>query len=184
MKNAFLVGQTIYLRALSTDDLNGPYFDWLNNSNITRFLDAGRYPNTMASMEQFLAGVAGSDTDIALAICINDTEQHVGNIKLGEINYFHRRGVVSILIGEQSFQGKGIATEAHHLLLDYAFKRLGLNRIEAGVLDGNLGSRRLYEKLGFASEGIRKQFAWANGRYQDEYLYALLSSEFLTPSES
>jgi len=184
MQQPFLIGDTIYLRTLLASDLTGRYFDWLNDADITRYLDAGRFPNSDASMQGFLAAMQASDHDVPLAICLKDTDQHVGNIKLGEINYFHKRAVVSILIGERDFQGQGIATQAHRLLFDYAFRRLGMNRIEAGVLDGNVPSRKLYEKLGFQLEGVRKQYAWADGRYQDEYVYSLLASDFLTPPAS
>jgi ribosomal-protein-alanine N-acetyltransferase len=41
-----------------------------------------------------------------------------------------------------------------------------VHRIEALVSLGNVGSFRLLEKLGFSREGLRREFGFWNGCYQ------------------
>jgi len=48
--------------------------------------------------------------------------------------------------------GRGIATEASYAITEQAFGRLRLESLVAYTLHGNLGSRRVMEKLGFAYE--------------------------------
>ena len=47
-----------------------------------------------------------------LPFAIKTTDKHIGNIKLGPINWIHRYGDISLLIGDKDYWGKGIATEA------------------------------------------------------------------------
>ena len=52
-----------------------------------------------------------------------------------------------------AFWSQGYAEEAARCLMDYAFDRLHVAAIFAGHHPGNLGSRKLVQKLGFAYQG-------------------------------
>lgn len=54
-----------------------------------------------------------------------------------------------------SAQGKGYAAEATNALLRYAFHVLSARVISIGHAEGNEGSQKIIEKLGFASSGIK-----------------------------
>ena len=54
-----------------------------------------------------------------------------------------------------SYWSKGVATEAAHPILAYAFEVLGLDRIVAFTHIGNLRSARVLEKLGFQQHAGR-----------------------------
>jgi methionyl-tRNA synthetase len=45
----------------------------------------------------------------------------------------HRTGDTGLFIGRKEFWGKGLAFEAWYLVIEYAFNRLGLRKIIAGV---------------------------------------------------
>ena len=77
-------------------------------------------------------------------------------------------------------QGKGYATEAVSALLDYAFGTLGLHRVCAFVICENVRSVALLERIGMRREGHFLQGFWHKGRWVDEYLYAVLESEWLS----
>ena len=51
-------------------------------------------------------------------------------------------------------QDRGLGTEAIRLFLCYGFERLGLRRISLDVLNFNPRAKRVYEKLGFVTEGV------------------------------
>jgi len=76
-------------------------------------------------------------------------------------------------IGEP-FWGKGIATRAVGMMVDYGFTRLGLVRIFSGVFDYNKASQRVMEKSEFQLEGILRNSIYKNGKICHEYRYALL----------
>ncbi|WP_405105926.1 GNAT family protein [Paenibacillus sp. FSL K6-1217] len=76
-------------------------------------------------------------------------------------------------------QSHGYTSAAVHLILGYAFRSLGLHRVQAAILPHNTGSRRVLEKNGFQAEGLARRFIKINGEWQDHRTYAILAEEFL-----
>ena len=73
--------------------------------------------------------------------------------------------------------GRGIATEAGRAALDFAFERVGVNRVELTAAVDNVASQRVAEKLGFRREGMKREGTMVDGRGVDCYLYGLLASD-------
>jgi len=70
--------------------------------------------------------------------------------------------------------GKGIITEVVKLVTAYAFEKLDIIRIQAGVLSKNPASMRVLEKAGYVKEGISRNAVIKNGEVMDEHVYAIL----------
>ena len=76
--------------------------------------------------------------------------------------------------------GKGIMSEALQAMINFSFdphNPLPVHRMEALVAPGNTASIRVLEKLGFTSEGTRREFGFWKGCYQDVLLYAKLGNK-------
>jgi len=56
----------------------------------------------------------------------------------------------------ESFQHKGIITRSCKGLMDYAFKILGMNRVQLKAATENFKSQRVAERLGLSLEGIER----------------------------
>jgi RimJ/RimL family protein N-acetyltransferase len=174
----FLRGSRIYLRPLERSDLNETYLGWLNDHEVTKYLEVGTFPNTMQDLEKFYQGVTGSRSDVILAVVDGKSHRHIGNVKLGPINWVHRRATFGIMIGEKEFWGRGIGTEATRLMVEYGFLRLNLNRINLGVLATHQSAIRCYEAVGFKTEGRCREEMFCDGAYQDRLWMGLLRSEY------
>jgi ribosomal-protein-alanine N-acetyltransferase len=74
--------------------------------------------------------------------------------------------------------GRGYATEAVRLVLGFAFDTLGLHRVQAGVMPGNLRSIRVLEKNGFRREGLAERYLRIAGRWEDHEIFAITSEEW------
>ncbi len=74
--------------------------------------------------------------------------------------------------------GKGYGTEALHLICAFGIESLRLHRIAATVVEGNLGSTRVLEKVGFRLEGRRRQAARVSRRWVNVLEYGLLRKEW------
>jgi ribosomal-protein-alanine N-acetyltransferase len=61
---------------------------------------------------------------------------------------------------------------------------MGLERIEAGCIPGNMRSIRLLEAIGFRQEGIMRGYLEIDGRRQDHILFAMLRQDFETLTRS
>lgn len=68
---------------------------------------------------------------------------------------------------DQEFTGRGFATMAVDMMINYAFQELRLHRIEANVMPKNIASLRVLEKNGFVNEGISKYYLNINGIWED-----------------
>jgi diamine N-acetyltransferase len=102
----------------------------------------------------------------------------VGLIGLRGINWRARSAEFWIYIGDSSASGKGIAYEASRMLLGFAFRTIGLNRVYLYVDITNERAIRLYKKLGLKQEGVCRQAAFAEGMFVDRILFAILAEEF------
>ena len=74
--------------------------------------------------------------------------------------------------------GKGYATEAAWLMIDWGFKQLNIHRMVAFCHASNTASVRVMEKLGMHCDGQLRETRWLNGRWWDEYVYAILDKEW------
>ena len=76
-------------------------------------------------------------------------------------------------IGER-WNGRGLATEAVGLAVDFAFDGLFLHRVQAAVMPRNTGSIRVLEKNGFREEGYAVGYLCINGVWEDHRIFARL----------
>ena len=114
-----------------------------------------------------------------LAIIHGETEKHIGNVKLGPINWIHRFADVGIMIGEKEMWGHGIGTDAIRLVSEYAFSKLHLHKLNTGVLLGNKASIKAFRKAGFAGEGSRdNQYRIDSSHlYTDDFLMGMINPQ-------
>lgn len=78
---------------------------------------------------------------------------------------------------DRAHAGQNIVPTAVALASDYLFTRVGLHRIEINIVPDNAASLRVVEKLGFRSEGVRKDFIHINGQWRDHASFALTKNE-------
>ena len=109
-------------------------------------------------------------TELMYGIFFDD--QHIGNIKLGNINSQHQTANLSYLIGARKWWGKGIASLAIATITEIGFQQIGLMKICAGVYENNIASSKVLLKNGYSLEGRRVgQYVYKNKRI-DALLYA------------
>jgi RimJ/RimL family protein N-acetyltransferase len=171
---AFLSGPRLDLREVRPDDVTGGYYQWMNDPEVTHYLESRFFPNSVEGLRTYVAERHADRTNVFLALVVRDGARHIGNIKLGPIDWIHRRADIGILIGEKDCWGAGFATEAIRLVIEYAFLRLNLHKVTAGCYDPNVGSIRAFEKAGFVREGVRREHFYCDGRYLDLILLGLI----------
>ncbi|HIF9210048.1 TPA: GNAT family N-acetyltransferase [Photobacterium damselae] len=170
----------IYLRAFNLDDHLISY-KWRNNYNITDGLICRKI---FVSKENEKIWVENANSDklnnVRLAICLNDSGEYIGNVYLTDIDHINKKSGIGIFIGEESYQGKGYATEALKLILAHAFIDLGLERVESKQFLDNKASIKLHEKLGFKKEGVLRNYFYKNGGYKNVSVMSVLKEEYIS----
>lgn len=178
MRHPFLVGEKTYYRAVEQRDLEGPYFQWLNDPEVTQYLVTGLFPNTMEKMEHFLKEVGNFQQNVFLAMIDKATEKHIGNMKIGPIDWIHRRAEYGIMIGDKNFWGRGYCIEATRLMVQYAFEKLNLHRLELTVVADHVSAVASYERVGFKVEGRGREQFYCRGKFLDRLYMGILRKEF------
>ena len=102
--------------------------------------------------------------------------QLAGVIVLGWIQAAHRSASVSYWLGEE-FTGRGLATSALSLLSGFAFKTLGLNRLEISASLQNPASIAVATRAGFAQEGTCREYEFINGHFEDHLRLSRLAKD-------
>lgn len=146
-------GQKITLRKITLSDVNRSYIAWLNDAEVTKYLETRWVPQTFETVEGFVHRAVNSTDEYLLAIIENYTSQHIGNLKIGPVNPHHKYADLSYFIGNKEYWRNGFATEAVQGAVAWAFHTLGLHSIRAGIYAGNVASRKVLEKCGFQERG-------------------------------
>jgi ribosomal-protein-alanine N-acetyltransferase len=79
---------------------------------------------------------------------------------------------------DPKYMGQGIMTEAMSAMIEYAFDVMKINRMEALVSPRNKGSIGLVRRLGFRKEGKLREHDFYDGKFTDDFLFALLKSDW------
>lgn len=118
-------------------------------------------------------------TDVKLAVCLCENNQHIGNVYLTGINYINRTAESHILIGEKAYWGQGYGKEALVEILKYGFDERGLNRIEAHINADNIASLKMHEKCGYKRDGILRKAIFKNGAFKDVVVMSIFKEELI-----
>lgn len=86
------------------------------------------------------------------------------------LNGIHRRSDLSLWIGRKDLWGQGYGSETIGLMADYAFNKLNLYKLTAGIYLPNIGSRKAFEKAGFKVEATLRNQVWFDGSWTDVIL--------------
>lgn len=100
---------------------------------------------------------------------------------LVHVDHIDRTAEFFLMVGDEQHRGKGYGTEATRLVLDHAFKALGLSNVSLRVYEYNLAGIRAYEKAGFRRIGVRRKSKFMGGTMWDTVLMDAVADEFESP---
>jgi len=177
----FLVGKRISLHGLRPEDLtvNSPYYGWLEDLSLDQYTERSYFPNSESRMKAYYDVSTKNQSLILLGIFDNDSGKHIGNITFQDINWLNRRAFIAYLLGDDSFSGKGIVTEAVLMMMYYGFNRLNFNRIYGGVTALHAASMKVCEKVGLKEEGRMRQHFFRNGEFSDSLVVGAVRDEWM-----
>lgn len=144
----------IYLQPISTNDVSQTYVDWLNDSDINQYLETRHTKQTQKTVFSFICTILENPNEHLFTIRLSKNHNHIGNIKVGNINNTHKTAEVSLFIGDKSVWGKGYASQAIKLISQYAFDTLQLRKLCAGAYQPNIASTKAFLKAGYQHDGV------------------------------
>lgn len=100
-----------------------------------------------------------------------------GAVRYHEIDWRERSTELGYWLGAD-FEGRGLMTKACAVLIERAFKELGLTRVLISCAAENERSRAVAVRLGFTEEGDRPPAEMVAGRFVEQVAYVLLAHEW------
>ncbi|MBN3807062.1 spermidine N1-acetyltransferase [Paraburkholderia sp. Ac-20336] len=110
-------------------------------------------------------------------VAIDNKGATVGLVELIELDYIHRRGEFQIIIAPHA-QGRGYASVATRLAIDYAFSVLNMRKLYLIVDKSNAAAIHVYEKCGFRHEAELIEEFFSNGQYHNALRMCLFQADF------
>lgn len=111
----------------------------------------------------FILGAFAADNELVGFLDLTrfpiQRKQHVGYLVMGVSGSHKRQGIGRSLLSN----------------LKSMSKKIGIERLELGVIDGNSPAIELYRSFGFVVEGIKKNGLKISGQYRDEIQMAYLT---------
>jgi RimJ/RimL family protein N-acetyltransferase len=160
-------GELVTLRAREPAD-GETVHRWMSDPETMRWWDR-TYPPLPP--ELFAARIAAappvSFDDPWFSVVTRDTGELIGLGGLIRPSREHRHAEPAVMVGEPAYRGRGYGTDATRTLCRFAFDRMNLVRVTLSVFPGNAAARRVYERVGFVEEGVRREAHYADGRYHD-----------------
>ena len=163
----------VLLRAIEENDA-AILMDLINDPEVENSVYGWSYPVSLASQKKWISNLT-NDATVRYAIDFEDST--VGVAIISSIDMKNRSANMNIKL-LQSARGKGVATRTVMLMVKYCFEELNLHCLTATVIERNISSRKLWEKLGFQQDGILRDRVFKNGCYHNAIAYSLLKDEF------
>lgn len=177
--NLPVLTERLKLRHFVPSDLSG-YSAYHSLPAVYRYLHAAP-PVGRALEEQFskvLSATFEDDGDVfRLAVVRKGDDLLVGEVLLKLASKAALQGEVGYIFNP-GFAGKGYATEAVSAMIDIGFSSFTFHRIFARLDAANKGSVGVVERLSLRREAHLIQNDRFDGVWGDEYIYAVLASEW------
>jgi len=145
-----------------------------NNYNIKKNLrDSFPFPYSIEDATSFLDLVSTGQLGHVFGVVSDNSFIGIGSLILQ--NNEHRfNAEIGYWIGEP-YWGRGYATEAVNLLVQFAFGKLAITRVYAYVYGFNNASMRVLEKAGFHKEAVLRSSIVKEGTCYSEHLYSIIN---------
>lgn len=150
---------------------------WLNNPLVSVYV--GDEPNKKTSLKKesdWFDSYNKNKQKKFFTIYTNKTP--IGFMGLSNISVINRNADIFIAIGEDEYRGKGFGKLSLEWLINYAFKKLKLHKINLGVIDANVPAINLYKKIGFSVEGEMKEEVSINNKWHSMLSMAIFRKDW------
>lgn len=174
-----LIGQRVMLREYKTDDL--PCMrSWVNDAQTTRYMSTVFWKaQSLTDSEDFLRRMMGGNPNAFYFVIAGVSDEHyMGQLDLFCVDWRLRQAELGMVIASEADRGNGLGREALLLVEDFAFRTLGLERLELCVYMDNERALRCYRHAGFTLEGVKRHAYWAQGRFGDVGIMSVLRDEY------
>lgn len=111
-----------------------------------------------------------------VAAVLDDAGRAIGSVNLSGVDPVNQTASFGVFLSGEARGGAGASVLI--ALIDHAFGALGLETLYCEALATNIGAIRLYQRLGFAADGVRRSRIARGGDRIDLHLFSLTAPEW------
>ncbi|KFI07220.1 GNAT family N-acetyltransferase [Massilia sp. BSC265] len=173
---SILTTERLTLRPMTMTDA-ADLFAVFSDPAVVRYWSAEPWTSITFAQSAIARALEGyrDQSEVRFGIELAETGALIGTVNLHHFFPQNRRCELGYALGSAHW-GKGYATEALEVALDYGFHELRLNRVEADIDPRNTASAGVLERLGFRKEGYMPERWFVHGQMADTVNYGLLRS--------
>lgn len=171
--------KTIFFRAFEEEDIDAIY-QWRNDDELNKMTVGLNRKICRDDIAKWVRSkMPHNPFEVYWAICANDTKKIIGYTQLTEIHFINSSANFSgIMIGDKDYHDGFAWIETYLFIMEYAFERLGLNRLYGSSMIGHKDSNNIGRLLLWTREGVMRQAVFKNGKFYDEAIGSILKSEY------
>ena len=174
-----LRGKNIDLKLIEKDDL-AQYAEWIQDWDFRGPFWAPLRHRTRIEIEKDFGEPKNPGLEFTRYYIQNKDGVRVGLAFYAWGSQLHDWMEVAYIIDIPQ-RGKGYATEAVQILVDYLFLTRQLERIQALIDVENTTSQKVIERAGFLREGELRNAYWPRGEWRNAYMYSITRGEWKAP---
>jgi RimJ/RimL family protein N-acetyltransferase len=139
-----------------------------------------RFPLSAVAISDWVGAISKTEPakDFEVAVVRRASGELIGEVGLYDIDWFSRSAESGSWLYRPEHRGRGYGTEAKHLLLEYAFERLGLTMIWSWVKERNPRSQAALRKQGYRDAGRLHWIGYGPAGFEDARMFDLLADEW------
>jgi RimJ/RimL family protein N-acetyltransferase len=139
-----------------------------------------KHPLNVEQLEQYVKRANQEHSDVLAYKAVDrESGKTIGHISLGSINRDNGTArMCRVLIGDKSMLGKGSGMQMVTEALKIAFEQLKLHKVSLAVFDFNVAAIKIYEKVGFITEGVIREACRIKDDYWSYYEMSILDREW------
>ena len=172
--------KTVFFRAFEEEDIDAIY-RWRNDDELNKMTVGLNRKICRDDIAKWVRSkMPHNPFEVYWAICANDdTKKIIGYTQLTEIHFINSSANFSgILIGDKDYRDGFAWLETYLFIMEYAFERLGLNRLYGSSIIGHKDSNNIGKLLLWTREGVMRQAVFKNGRFYDISIGSILKEEY------
>ena len=168
----------LVLRKVTKEDAES-ILDYLSDEVVMKYYGLEPFKSINNALDEisWYQSIHNNKTGIRWGITLKDQGIVIGSCGFHNYVSQHFRTEIGFELSKEQW-GKGIASEAVEAIINYGYKHMNFQRIEALIEPPNLSSQKLVEKLGFIREGLLRNYEFTSGKFDDLYMYSLLKQDF------
>ena len=173
------INDKLILRDIRISDAE-KYYNYVNHPKVKKYIPDSCLPNSVDQAKkelQFFRNLHSKRLSIYWAIAEVESGNMIGACGFENWSRIHKRLELAYDLNPDYWR-QGIATKSLALIIDFAFKQMQAERIEAFLEPNNIASAGLLKKIGFTKEATLKKYRFFKDKHIDVDFWAIIKSEW------